>query len=754
MAQSYSRTRRIASRREIQRHLGIQTLDARTLLAADVGAEFAAPPLPPQPPAPPAFESFSLDSSIDVQSDSIPEDANEDGEVSALDALTIINRLNRGGGEAAPIESIGRNAARPRDRMDVNGDGIVSALDALMVINRMNRGRNADQVPDRGPIRPPEVEVQSIDGTGNNLERANLGAAGTALVRIVDADYADGIAEPAGEDRLSAREISNIVFDQDESIPSSKGLSNLVWQWGQFIDHDITATAGGDGEAFNIAVPLGDEHFDPFGTGDQIISFTRSAVAEGTGVETPADQVNNITAFIDGSMVYGSDLETSESLRSFEGGRLRTSEGNLLPVNEQGFFQAGDARVNEQLGLISMQTLWMREHNRVAGQIAAGNPSLNDEEIFQRARRIVIAEIQAITFNEYLPQLLGRDAIDRYEGYDSSVDPSISNLFATAAFRYGHTSLPSELARLADDGSVIEAGSVALADAFFNPSEIQAEGIDSILKGLASTPQQEIDTRLVDDVRNFLFGPPGAGGFDLAALNIQRGRDHGLPDYNAAREAMGLARAETFADVSSDTDVQARLALAYESVDDIDVWVGMLAEDHVNGGTVGELAATVIAEQFMALRDGDRFWYQNVLSSQQAREIGGTRLSDVIERNTELTSVQDNAFRIDQSPRDEDPLPPGRPNPVDQLPDERPDQRPDLDRNLDPPPPRQPVGAPPVGVASSPGQTQPGPGRGPTNEDARDPSASALSVNLQGGLAPDAVDDVIRQITNPPRRAR
>ena len=267
-----------------------------------------------------------------------------------------------------------------------------------------------------------------------------------------DADYADGISEPSGEDRLSAREISNIVFDQDESILNDRGLSDIVWQWGQFIDHDITLTGEAseeDAESFNIAVALGDESFDPFFTGTQEIDFTRSGVAEGTGVDSAAQQTNEITAFIDGSMIYGSDVETADSLREFEGGWLLTSENDLLPIDENsGFFSAGDVRANEQHGLTAMHTLWVREHNRLADEISSADPSLTDEQIYQEARATVIAEVQAITYNEYLPALLGTSAIDPYDGYDATVDPSISNLFATAAFRYGHSALSSELQRL------------------------------------------------------------------------------------------------------------------------------------------------------------------------------------------------------------------------------------------------------------------------------------------------------------------
>lgn len=514
----------------------------------------------------------------------------------------------------------------------------------------MGRDERPDSRDD--PPTSPSDEVRSYDGTGNNLEAPALGAAETAFRRLVDADYADGISEPSGEDRLSAREISNLISDQIESIPNDRGLTDLVWQWGQFIDHDIDLTLEGHDEEFNIAVPTGDEYFDPFATGTQEISLTRSAVADGTGVDSVREQINGITSFIDGSMVYGSSEETANSLRSFEGGRLLTSGDDLLPVDESGFFYAGDIRANEQNGLTAMHTLWVREHNRIADEIAARDSSLSDEEIFQEARAIVIGELQAITFNEYLPALLGRDAVPDYQGYDPTVDPSISNLFTTAIFRYGHTTLSSELLRLDDDGNVIDEGNLALRDAFFNPSEIVATGIDPLLKGLASNASQEIDTQLVDDVRNFLFGPPGAGGFDLAALNIQRGRDHGLPDYNSVREQLGLDPVESFDQITSDPELQAKLEEAYGDVNDIDVWVGALAEDHLPGGSVGELTQAVLLEQFTSLRDGDRFWYENVFDGQQLREIDSTRLSDVIERNTELTSIQTNAFFIAEAQPD------------------------------------------------------------------------------------------------------
>ena len=167
------------------------------------------------------------------------------------------------------------------------------------------------------------------------------------------------------------------------------------------------------------------------------------------------------------------------------------------------------------------------------------------------------------------------------------------------------------------------------------------------MRGLAVQQAQEIDTLVIDDVRNFLFGPPGSGGFDLVSLNIQRGRDHGLPSYNEVRSGMGLSPANSFADVSSDPSVQARLAQAYESVEDIDVWVGGLAEDATTGSQVGELIGAVLTRQFEALRDGDRYWYENTLPANLVRQVRETRLSDIIRRNTSIgDELDDNVFRV------------------------------------------------------------------------------------------------------------
>ncbi|MEY4135955.1 MAG: hypothetical protein RL205_83 [Actinomycetota bacterium] len=505
----------------------------------------------------------------------------------------------------------------------------------------------------------------SADGSGNGGSGDTRGAAGTALLRIAPSAYSDGISSASGATRPSARAISNALSTQSASIVNDRGLSDFVYVWGQFLDHDIDLSESATSESLPISVPAGDAWFDPASTGTKSIGLKRSVVARGTGTSAanPRQQVNAVTAFIDGSQIYGSSTSRANALRAFSGGLLRTSSGNMLPFNTDGLanandshvmpdaklYLAGDVRANENPDLISLQTLFMREHNRIAVQLAEEHPTWNDEQLYQSARGQIIAELQAITYNEFLPALLGRQAIRPYDGYRSDVNPAIANEFSTGAFRFGHSLLDSEISRLNDDGSP-SAAPISLAKAFFNTGVFDATApnhsgdIDPFLKAAASGNAQEVDLSIVDELRNMLFGPPGSGGLDLAALNIQRGRDHGLADYNSVRAAYGLPRVSSFREITPDGAVQRQLQQVYGTVDNIDLWVGGLAEKHVPGSSVGPLFQRIIVDQFTRLRDGDSHWYQAVLNGRELGEIEGTHLSDVIRRNTSLTNVQSNAF--------------------------------------------------------------------------------------------------------------
>ena len=487
-------------------------------------------------------------------------------------------------------------------------------------------------------------EWRSIDGSGNNLANPAWGQAGTDYIRVAPASYGDGISTPSGADRPGARDISNAVADQQgQSTVSDRLMSAMVYAWGQFIDHDLDLTLTGTTESLPIPVPAGDPSFDPASTGAQVIPMKRSTFDPSTGATTARQQVNSITAWLDGSMVYGSDAGTAASLRTLQGGRLKTSEGNLLPTDSNGNFLAGDIRVGENPELTSLQTLFVREHNRLAARLAGANPGWTDEQVYQAARARVIGEIQAVTYKEWLPALLGQNPVKPYAGYKAGVNPAVSNEFATAGFRFGHSIVGPDIEFLDNNGNKV-ADPVSLAQAFFNPSIVKGVGIDPVLKYLVSDPSQEVDLKVVDQLRNFLFGAPGQGGLDLASLNIQRGRDHGLADYNTTRAAYGLPRVTDFAQITPDTVLQGKLRDLYGSVDKIDLWVGVLAEKHLPGASVGATARAIIADQFTRLRDGDRFWYQNQFKGKDLQDIEKTSLADIIAANTTTTNLQRQVF--------------------------------------------------------------------------------------------------------------
>ncbi len=510
--------------------------------------------------------------------------------------------------------------------------------------------------------------------------------------------YEDGIDTPrgildlanppgVGTSRLpNPRVISNTVASQgSRSMLNPLGASDWVWQWGQFIDHDF-ALEEPSPQSDPLLIPVTDTN-DPLYNADfPFLPFRRNDPAPGTGAgtSTPREQFNKITTYIDGSNVYGSDQQRANYLRTFQGGMLKTSVANngeiLLPFNRavdpfpnanppiapgdtpppaEELYLAGDVRANEQVGLTATHTLFVREHNRIAESLSqrtdlsqlvsdAGlNASLStdvDEYIYQMSRKAVGAQIQAITYNEFLPMLIGHNVLPEYAGYDPSVNATLSNEFANAAYRVGHTLLSPQIQMVDTLGNSM--GSIALRDAFFDPTFVQEHGVDVLFKGLSMQQAQDVDAFIVDEVRDFLFAE-GNGGLDLAAVNIQRGRDHGLPSYNDMRRGLGLQPRSDFSEITTDTAVTAALASVYESVEDIDLWLGAVAEDAVTGGLVGELLNVIMVDQFTRLREGDRFYYENDQSLLDLfPTIGATSLADVILRNSGMEAMPSNVFVV------------------------------------------------------------------------------------------------------------
>ncbi|MEO0685838.1 MAG: peroxidase family protein, partial [Cyanobacteria bacterium J06649_11] len=322
----------------------------------------------------------------------------------------------------------------------------------------------------------------------------------------------------------------------------------------------------------------------------------------------------------------------------FEMGARCTTKGGCSLV--------GDIRGDENIALHSMHTLWVREHNRIAKTLKPLNPLWTDELLYKTARKINTALWQHIIYNEYIPLLANLPA---YTGYNDTVDPSILNAFSTAAFRYGHSLVPNEFPQL-DRGFNPSDDSIVLQNAFFNREIINQRGIEPTMFGLLANTSNNVDDGFAHSIARKLFVAVGSEeSLDLTALNIQRGRDHGLPGYNAYREKCGLVKV-TWQNIDQFiiSSAASKLQSIYSDVDDIDLYAGGISEKHMENLQVGPTFNCILSQQFQALRDGDRFYYENpgLFSEDQLQSIKNVTMSTILCNNLKgIVSIQPNAFR-------------------------------------------------------------------------------------------------------------
>ncbi|XP_065567232.1 peroxidase-like [Artemia franciscana] len=539
---------------------------------------------------------------------------------------------------------------------------------------------------------------RSADGSCNNLKSPNMGRSLTQMDRILPPDYDDGVWE--GRDRyMPNSRLVRVTLAEDYDVMNYDSTLMLM-QWGQLIDHDIAHTPVfrmPNNSAIQCCSPYGDyvskeyKHphcfvvdilpGDPFYSqyGVKCLNFVRSMVAPRSDCAFGyAEQMNQVTHWIDGSLIYGSSELESRSLREYRGGRLQTSNMHgyeMLPYDEYSSdscvladkgkkcYKSGDERVNQIFSLTIMQTCFLRLHNQIVYHLSRLNPHWNDERLYQEGRRIVGAILQHITYNEYLPLILGRDVLEYYglvpktygyTSYNDSVNGNILNEFATAAYRYGHSTVNHWIDLQDEYGRSYERMYLRY---YFNYPHIlsRSDVYDGTIRGLVKSASQMADQQFTNDLTNYLFKEPSKDwGFDLVAFNVWRGRDHGLPGYNKYRESMGLKKAKTWYDLSDVFTPQTieKMSKLYRSPDDIDLYMGGMSEKHKLGSLLGPTFVKIIADQFARLKYGDRFYYEhgglvNSFSPGQLDAIRKVSLSSVLcMTGNKLKSMQPLSFRL------------------------------------------------------------------------------------------------------------
>uniref|UniRef100_A0A2I3GWV5 Eosinophil peroxidase n=1 Tax=Nomascus leucogenys TaxID=61853 RepID=A0A2I3GWV5_NOMLE len=490
-------------------------------------------------------------------------------------------------------------------------------------------------------------KYRTITGRCNNKRRPLLGASNQALARWLPAEYEDGLSLPFGWTPGRRR----------------NGFLLPLVSWGQFIDHDldfspesparVAFTAGVDCErtcdqlppCFPIKIPPNDPRIK---NQRDCIPFFRSAPSCPQNKNRVRNQINALTSFVDASMVYGSEVSLSLRLRN------RTNYLGLLAINQR--FQDNGRALLPFDNLHDDPCLLTNRSARIPCFLAG-----------QTGRKVVSSQETAIsgiiTYRDFLPLVLGearaRRTLGPYRGYCSNVDPRVANVF-TLAFRFGHTMLQPFMFRLDSQYQASAPNShVPLSSAFFASWRIVYEGgIDPILRGLMATPAKlnRQDAMLVDELRDRLFRQVRRIGLDLAALNMQRSRDHGLPGYNAWRRFCGLSQPRNLAQLSrvlKNQDLARKFLNLYGTPDNIDIWIGAIAEPLLPGARVGPLLACLFENQFRRARDGDRFWWQKrgVFTKRQRKALRRISLSRIICDNTGITMVSRDIFRANIYPR-------------------------------------------------------------------------------------------------------
>ena len=538
---------------------------------------------------------------------------------------------------------------------------------------------------------------RSTDGTCNNVDYPTRGASNTAFRRLMPSAYEDGIYAPIGVNQTlngdrfagpwpSPRLISNRIIT--DSIITTDRFSMFFTVFGQAIALDYTrfgtylfnCSKSCDDPASNLTfcAPIFIEEEDPiYGTNSsnqgRCIPVTRAIGAclmplNSTFTQS-REQINQITHYLDASGIYGNNNDEASKVRSFTGGQLQQSarsetyKGDLpiLPLDQQGgpappfFFFAGDIRVENYVHQTNMYVLWYRLHNAIADELAEINPCWDDERLFQETRKIVIAIWQVVIYREYLPLLFDSQYdtyIGEYTGYDSSVDATVPHSFATAAGRFGHSMFHALTERLDSEGNRIPAGPLGLRESFFNPMEYYVGGgVDPLVRGMLADQSRELDQFLTIVLTSQLFPLPNADlGMDLASLNINRAREHGVPPYREwQRYCEDLYNVN--ATFMSEVDQQLQDVYGPDGYEEgIDLWVGGLSENKLPGKTpFGPTFACIVGRTYSDLRHGDRFYWENpeMFNADQRQSLSQMTISKVICENADfITNIRRSAFSL------------------------------------------------------------------------------------------------------------
>jgi hypothetical protein len=489
---------------------------------------------------------------------------------------------------------------------------------------------NAPPVP---PRTPEHLVSRSDDGTYNDLDHPEMGRAGARFGRNIPLDK----VLPVTEDELlrpSPREVSRKLLTRTTFQPA-ESVNTLAAAWLQFMVRDWFTHGQGDTSRI-VEIPL--EPGDSWWQNPMQIPRIKADPTRPIDAGGPVTTVNEVTHWWDGSSLYGASKAEEQRVRTGTAGKLHLSDDGAVPGLSTDPAQDPTRAPGWWVGLGMLGTLFVREHNAVCDRLAAEYPGWDDEELFQRARLIVSALMAKIHTVEWTPAVISHpttvaalrinwfgvagEKIARTFGrvsdsevisgipgtatQDSGVPYSLTEEF-TAVYRM-HPLLPDEFDIRAAEGD----RPLAMLD----------------FPRLAGPHSREVTERIAWQDLFYSFGTSHPGAIvlrnyprflqsytradgkliDLAATDILRIRELGVPRYCEFRRLLHLKAPRTFAELTDDAGLAADLEDLYGDIERVDLMVGLFAEKRPTGFAFSDTAFRIFILMASRRLNSDRFF--------------------------------------------------------------------------------------------------------------------------------------------------
>lgn len=530
--------------------------------------------------------------------------------------------------------------------------------------NRMRKHNLADteKLPSigRDPLPPPNPQqsaARTSDGTYNDLGHPRMGSAGMRFGRNIPLDSI--VVDEASLMYPSPRVVSRELMTRRRFQPATT-LNLLAAAWIQFQLHDwLTHGKNEDANPYAIPLPANDDWPKP----QMLVNRTRRDPTRPPGAADKRPSfINTETSWWDGSQIYGSDVTIERRVRSFEDGKLKLDADGLLPVDPRTGVDITGVSGNWWVGLSMLHTLFTREHNAICDRLRQDFPTWSDDELFLHARLVNAAVMAKIHTVEWTCAILAHPTVQegmrqnwtriRKSKAEHHAAPYAMTEEFTSVYRM-HPLMPDEFVfrSISDAKAPVERTlpevanrharevmkQVPLVDLFYSfgvahPGSITLHNYPRFLQSLS----------LDGDVK-----------MDLAAVDILRDRERGVPRYNEFRKLVGLDPIKKFEDLTDNKDWREEIRRVYnDDINSVDLMVGMYAEPLIKGFGFSETAFRIFLLMASRRLQSDRFFTTDYNEKTYTRAgldwIEQTTMTTVLNRHlpqlAPLLSKVENAF--------------------------------------------------------------------------------------------------------------